>query len=144
MNIKKLIGKLVKKYGTSNPFKLAELLGITVVFEPLGSIHGYYSRTHRTKVIHINENLPYKKQLSTCAHELGHAILHPEENTAFLKANTYFPTSKIESEANEFMMELLFYQGITTMITICDAVESYGIPMELLASKNTDEKIFYL
>ncbi|WP_369436210.1 hypothetical protein [Lysinibacillus fusiformis] len=48
MNIKKIIGQLVKKYGTSDPFKLAELLGIVVVFEPLGGIFGYYSRSYRT------------------------------------------------------------------------------------------------
>lgn len=137
MDIKNLVDQLIKKYGTSNPFKLYKLLGIAVVFEPLGSIHGYYSRSHRTKVIHINENLSRKKQLSTCAHELGHAIQHPNENTAFLKSKTHFPTSKIESEANEFMIELLFNQDIT----IHEAVEKYGIPRRLIENNLSNKKI---
>lgn len=135
MDIKKLVGQLIKKYGTSNPFKLAERLGIAVVYEPLGSIHGYYSRTHRMKVIHINANLSCKKQLSTCAHELGHAIMHPDSNSAFLKSHTAFVTSKIEAEANEFMIELLFNQGIARAATVNEAVEQYGVPEKLLGKK---------
>lgn len=132
MDIKNLVGQLIKKHDTSYPFKIAEQIGIAVVFEQLGSIQGYYSRSHRTKVIHINANLPCKKQLLTCAHELGHALLHPDENTAFLKSYTYFPTSKIEVEANEFMMELLFRQGLANEVTVYEAATSYGIPVELL------------
>lgn len=130
--IKKKVSQLVKKYGTNNPFKLAESLNITIVYEPLGSIYGYYSKSHRFKVIHLNENLPYEKQTSTCAHELGHAIFHPESNTAFLRENTFFPTSKIEQEANEFMMELLFVQYVNDSTTIKEAVEEYGIPEQII------------
>lgn len=145
MEIKEIIGQLVKKYGTSNPFKLADLLGIVVVFEPLGSIYGYYSRSHRTKVIHINENLPYIKQFSTCAHELGHAVLHPNENTAFLKKNTLFSTEKIEIEANTFTVELLlpdklFKDQQCSSFTIYDAIEEKGVPIELLSLKSVDGK----
>lgn len=133
MEIKKLVAQLIKKYGTSNPFKLAEYLGIIVVFDPLGSIYGYYSRTHRIKVLHINSNLSCERQLSTCAHELGHALLHPDENTAFLKLKTFFSTDRIEVEANEFMVELLFSEK--SSITIKEATELYGIPEQFLIKK---------
>lgn len=133
MDIKKLVSQLIKKYGTSNPFKLAEQLGIAVVFEPLGSIHGYYSRSHRIKVLHINSNLSCEKQLSTCAHELGHALLHPDENTAFLKSKTLYPTDRIEVEANEFMTELLF--KTKNSITINEATELYGVPEQFVIKK---------
>ncbi|MFC5587525.1 ImmA/IrrE family metallo-endopeptidase [Sporosarcina soli] len=136
------VAQLIKKYRTSNSYKLAENLGIAVVFEPQGSVHGYYSRTHRTKVIHINERLPCKKQLSICAHELSHAILHPNENTAFLKSNTHFPTSRIEAEAYEFMIELLFNQVSQNAITVHEAIEHYGIPERLL-NKNFNLKRTY-
>ncbi|WP_368653161.1 ImmA/IrrE family metallo-endopeptidase [Ornithinibacillus sp. 4-3] len=131
MTIKKKIEQLVKKYETNNPFKIANELNITIVYEPLGSISGYYSKSHRFKVIHINENLPYEKQLSTCAHELGHAILHPNENTAFLKANTYYSTEKIEVEANMFALELLFAQRGDYTVTIKEATEQYGVSEQL-------------
>lgn len=141
-----IIGQLVKKYGTNNPFRLADLLGIVIVFEPLGSIYGYYSRSHRTKVIHINENLPHNKQFSTCAHELGHAVLHPNENTAFLKKNTLLSTEKIEIEANTFAVELLLPdelfedQSIYCSFTIYDAIEEKGVPVELLSLKRIEGK----
>lgn len=131
MTIKKKVGQLIKKHGTNNPFELAGAMDITVVFEPLGNSLGYFSRFNRTSIIHINESLPYEKQLTTCAHELGHVVLHPETNTAFLKGSTYFPTSKIEQEANEFMLALLFNQGCE-VITICEATEEYGIPEQLI------------
>ena len=95
MSIRNKVGQLVKEYGKSNPFELARALGIEVIFEPLGDSMGYFSRFKRTAIIHINESLPYKKQVSTCAHELGHVILHPDTNVAFLKSNTYFSTSRI-------------------------------------------------
>ncbi|MFJ7736436.1 ImmA/IrrE family metallo-endopeptidase [Lysinibacillus sp. NPDC097287] len=145
MDIKKIVAQLVEKYDTSDPFKLADLLGIVVVFEPLGSIYGYYSRSHRTKVIHINENLPLEKQLLTGAHELGHAVQHPEANTAFLKKNTLFSTDKIEIEANTFAVELLlpdelFKDQCYSGFTIYDAIEEKGVPIELLSLKSIDGK----
>lgn len=147
MDIKKVVEQLVKKYGTSDPFKLAGLLGIVIVFEPLGSIYGYYSRSHRTKVIHINENLPFRKQLLTCAHELGHAVQHPEANTAFLKKNTLFSTDKLEIEANTFAVELLlpdklFLEGNDSSFTVYDAIKEKGISTELLSLKSIDGKNF--
>lgn len=93
MNVKKKVGQLIQKYGTSNPFELANFMDIAVMFEPLGDSLGYFSRFNRTSIIHINESLPYEKQLSTCAHELGHVVLHPNVNTAFLK-NKYILSNK--------------------------------------------------
>lgn len=135
MDIKKKVDQLVKKYGTRNPFELTKALGIEVVFEPLGDSYGYFSRFNRTIIIHINELLPYKKQVATCAHEIGHVILHPELNSAFLKANTYYLTNKIEQEANEFMLELLFNQEREEIITIHEVTELYGATEQLLFKK---------
>lgn len=148
VDIKKIVERLIKKYGTSDPFKLADLLGVVVIFESLGSIYGYYSRSHRTKVIHINENLPCEKQYYTCAHELGHVIQHPEANTAFLKKHTLFSNEKMEIEANTFAIELLlpdelFNDQHCSNFTIYDAIEEKGIPHELLSLKTTDGKKIY-
>lgn len=133
MTIKKKVGQLVQNHGTNNPFRIAKQLGITIIYEPLGSILGYYSKSHRSKVIHINKELTYEKQLSTCAHELGHALMHPDENAAFLKANTLYSTDKNEIEANTFVLELLFKQCPRDQtITVNEAVELYGVSEQLL------------
>lgn len=107
LDIKKKIAYLKKKYDTSSPFVIASELGIKIIFEDLGSINGYYNKMLRMKQIHINRNLPEHMKKFTCAHELGHALLHPNANTPFLKNNTLLSVDKFETEANKFAMELL-------------------------------------
>ena len=79
MDIRKKTNTLKKKYGTNDPFDIAKYLGIKVIFEPLGSISGYYNKQLRMKQIHINHDLSDHDQLFTCAHELGHAIMFATE-----------------------------------------------------------------
>ena len=79
-----MIQKLVRQAGTRDPFEIARQKHIIITEEPLGSIRGYYSRSHRQPVIHINSALSESQRRFTCAHELGHALLHPKANTPFL------------------------------------------------------------
>ncbi|EQB34878.1 hypothetical protein M948_18025 [Virgibacillus sp. CM-4] len=137
MTIKKKVGQLVEKYGTNDPFKIAEAMGIEIVYENLGTSLGYFSSIYRTTIIHINESLSYKKQLYTIAHELGHVVLHPDENTAFLKGNTYCLTDKKEVEANTFAIELLLSNTENGNVSFDQAIEDYGMPEQLLV------KFFY-
>lgn len=97
----------VTKYGTRNPFQIAERMNIIVLKEDLGTINGYYNKAYRQKFIHINEHLPDYKSIFTCAHELGHAILHPNSCTPFLIENTFLSVDKLEVEANSFALNLL-------------------------------------
>lgn len=98
---------LAKKYGTNNPIEIAQSMGIQVIWEDLGSIHGYYCKYLRIKQIHINSQLPEQLKVFTGAHELGHAIFHPNVSTPFLKAHTYQCVDMLEIEANKFALELL-------------------------------------
>ncbi len=107
MNIQDTISHLIQKYGTNNPFELADAMNITIFYEDLGTINGYYNKPLRMKQIHINYNLDERMQKFTCAHELGHAILHPNASTPFLRANTFLSVDKMEIEANTFAAELL-------------------------------------
>lgn len=105
--MKKVISDLIKEHKTRNPFEIADNLGIIVLYEPLGSINGYYNTAFRQKFIHINCDLPCHKRNFTAAHELGHAILHPKSNTPFMKEMTYLSVDKLEIEANKFAVDLL-------------------------------------
>lgn len=132
--------KLVKKYNTNDPFYIANRIGILVLFEPLGSIYGYYNYYKRIKMIHINDQLDETLQRFTCAHELGHALLHHDINTTFLKSKTFFSTEKIEREANTFAVELLMpdeylYEFKNSLLTIYDAAEIFGVPREVCELK---------
>ena len=101
------VEKLVDKFGTRNPFKIAKEMNIVVIFEPLGEINGYFTTVFRQRQIHINCNLSEQQKLFTAAHELGHAVLHPKANTPFLKGSTFFSVNKLEKEANKFALMLL-------------------------------------
>lgn len=131
-NIERIVKSLVDTHDTNNPFKLAKALKIKIVYEELGSILGYYSKTHRTKVIHINQNLNKKAQEFVCAHELGHAIQHANSNTSFLKKHTLFSTNKLEQQANLFAIYLLFHKNDLECTMIDSALYEYHIPEELL------------
>lgn len=107
MEIRKKVVRLKKNYDTNSPFIIASGLGIKILYEDLGFINGYYNKMLRMKQIHINRDLPEHMKRFTCAHELGHALLHPNANTPFLKNNTFLSVDKLEIEANKFAMELL-------------------------------------
>jgi Zn-dependent peptidase ImmA (M78 family) len=55
----------------------------------------------------LSTEIPENLETFVCAHELGHAIKHPDMNTPFLKTYTLFSTDKIEREASTFAVELL-------------------------------------
>lgn len=107
MRITDIVERLCRRYGTRNPFEIANQLHIITIFEPLGEIRGYCSTAYRQKFIHINQDLTEQQQRFTCCHELGHAILHPGLNTPFLRGNTLFSVSKLETEANRFAICML-------------------------------------
>lgn len=131
MDIKRTVEKLMRKYNTNDPFKLAEKLNIIVKYDDLGNTWGYFITYKRIKIIHINNNLEEWLQRYTCAHELGHSILHKGVPTPFLKKHTLFSIDKIERQANTFAVELLMpdkviaqYEGYSVH-NIADIV---GIP----------------
>ena len=125
--------ELINKYKTNDPFKIADHLNIQVSFENLGNILGYYNKNFRVKSIHINENACEGQEIFICGHELGHALLHPDSNTSFLKRHTLFSTEKIELEANYFAVQLLFSnQHFEGQLSVHEAVEQYSIPKRLI------------
>ncbi|HDX9650177.1 hypothetical protein COL68_16575 [Bacillus wiedmannii] len=133
MKIKDYVMKIVKKHGTTNPFEIAKRKNIIVLFEDLGNTLGFYNTYKRFKFIHINNRIDETTQRFVCAHELGHALLHPKANTPFLRNKTFFSVDRLEIEANTFAVELLLpdemiseYQD--TNLSIQEIAEIYGIP----------------
>ena len=135
MDIRKRVESLCRKHQSRDPFRICQDKKILVVYEPLGTVRGYYSCSYRSKVIHINQQLDEEQQRFTCAHELGHALLHPKANTPFLQANTLFSVSKLEVEANRFAVSLLYpTEKLRQDFDGCSATqlaESLKLPHEL-------------
>lgn len=133
--MKNLVLELVSEHKSRDPIEIASNLGITILYEPLGSINGYYNTVFGQQFIHINSDLPDHKKVFTAAHELGHAILHPTSNASFLKNKTYLSVDKMEIEANKFAVHLLIsdedikdYQELT----INQLSMMYGFHEELI------------
>lgn len=131
MDIKRTVEKLMRKYNTNDPFKLAESLNIIVKYDDLGNTWGYFITYKRIKIIHINNNLEEWLQRYTCAHELGHSILHKGVPTPFLKKHTLFSIDKIERQANTFAVELLMPDNVIAQYegyTVHNIADIVGIP----------------
>lgn len=108
MRIEKVVDTLCQRYRTRDPFKLAKEMNFIILYESLGGIRGYYNQFCKQKMIHINGELSFEQKRFTCAHEIGHAVLHPESNTPYLHANTLFPVGRYEKEANCFAIDLVY------------------------------------
>lgn len=109
--IKDSVNKIVKKYGTRNPFELAKLLGIEVQIGDPGCAGCYmYLKKHR--YIFLDQTLNEYEKMQVMAHELGHAIMHRKQNCYFIRNKTLLLNSKTERAANIFAAELLIEDEI--------------------------------
>ena len=107
MDIDRTVQRLIKEYETSDPFRLARDKQIVVLYEDLGNYRGYYNKVYRQKFIHIHEDLDEVQKKITCAHELGHSILHTNTSTPYMRSNTFYSTNRYERQANLFAAHLL-------------------------------------
>lgn len=108
MDIKKTVEHLSKKFYTYNPHTIAKGLNINIIHADLGGRkYGYYMKYKRSKIILIDSNKCGNMENFIFAHELGHAVCTPDENTAWLKNHTFGNLSRAERMANEFAVELL-------------------------------------
>ncbi|MHC1695117.1 MAG: ImmA/IrrE family metallo-endopeptidase [Eubacteriales bacterium] len=108
MNIKKITTELQMKHETRDPFKLAKLLGYTVLYVPLVDVRGFYQNINRCHTIYIDDSLNEKKAWLVCAHELGHSILHKGVNRIFMDTRTFYSSSRYEKEADRFAVDFLY------------------------------------
>lgn len=86
---------------------IAAKLGFkSLAFEGRSDISGAID--HRNKTIFVNKSEALVRQRFTLAHEIGHAVLHPNEDKVDFRNNLVGPSIDIkETEANRFASELL-------------------------------------
>lgn len=106
-DIKQLVARYVRNYGTRDPFELAAQTNVMVQIGPLGSRAGCYMFLKNHKCVFLNEDLDENDMRLVMAHELAHSIMHRKENCYFIRNKTLMLTSKMEIEANTFAAELL-------------------------------------
>ena len=105
--IDQVVKKLVNKFDTNDPFKIAKELNILIKIDDIGGCDGCYMYLKRHRCIFLNNKLSEKELVFVMAHELGHAILHRKINCYFLRNKTFLKTSVYENEANLFALFIL-------------------------------------
>lgn len=128
-----MVKDLTEKYRETDPYKISSLLNIHVFpWDLHREINGFYKYDKRNKYIFINNNLSEELQRFVCAHELGHAVLHPRANTPFLRNSTFFSVDKLEVEANCFAVNLLLSnENLQEYETAHHILVKNGIPIHM-------------
>lgn len=105
---------LVEKYGTKDPFTLADLLGVYVRRLPLGNLKGFYKVMNKERHIVLNDSLEECEEKIVMAHELGHDQLHRKIATVYTMSDSslLYPSGKTERDSNIFAAELLLSDEI--------------------------------
>lgn len=102
-HLSKVGSDLVRRCGTRDPFRIAQELGIEVLFcDDFGPLKGMYRVIKRNRFIFINKDLSSRMQRIVCAHELGHDQLHRHlaKGNALQEFMLYDMATKPEYEAN--------------------------------------------
>ena len=106
----KIGSSLVKRCETRDPFRIADELGVEVLFcEDFGRLKGMYRVIKRNRFILLNKDLSDRMMRIVCAHELGHDQLHRNlaKDSAIREFMLYDMTTKPEYEANIVAAEIL-------------------------------------
>jgi len=108
--LSKVGNDLVKRFGTRDPFQIAETLGIEVLFcDKFGPLKGMYRVLKNNRFIFINRELSPQMQRIVCAHELGHDQLHRHlaAGRSLQEFMLYDMKTRSEYEANVVAAEIL-------------------------------------
>lgn len=143
MDIKRFANDIADIHDSRNPFRIAAENNIHILYEELGENLGYFSQLFRIKTIRINNLADPFLQPFICAHELGHALLHPHAGTHAFNRNSFIANCKIEKEANQFAVELLLPDELIAghpEIDIYNLARTFGIPYQLVYLKSISTK----
>lgn len=108
MSIEYIVEKsnaLVIRCGTRDPYKIAGILGINVLFVDYFNkkgLKGFYRVTLGERFIFLNDYLSEKIKRIVCTHEIGHDLLHRNEinSRGIAEFELYNMNSRREFEAN--------------------------------------------
>ena len=102
--------KLIKKYGTRDPFEIMDQMNIVVgETSRYKTLKGYCFMSCKTIYVMISSFLSEEEKRIVAAHELGHIVLHRKQlKMAPMSDNRlYNMTDETEYQANLFAADLL-------------------------------------
>ncbi len=140
MDVQQKVVSLIRRYKTDDPFRLAAYKNIHIIYADLGGKFGNYLKYKRSKFIIIDDKRTPEALLSfVCAHELGHALCTPNDNTQWLKTYTMsINADRVERLANQFAVELLLNNDYLTdhpEVSIYALADCRGVPHRFIQLK---------
>lgn len=135
MAIKQEVEQLVNTYNTNNVKEIAEHLNIAIEYQDFRAktLDSRLIINEGTGYIFIRSGLDCAYENFLIAHELGHYILHYDENISFNFLRRIYKT-RLEKEANTFACFLLICDEYDN-IKMCDNIEfilkEKGIPLKI-------------
>lgn len=130
--IKEIVNTIAKRYGTCDPFRIAETLNVDVVYAPfVREPKGMRFEFHGQPAIALSDEIRDSPQrYFVMAHELCHAIEH--EGMAALYTSNGHWRGQLENQSDKFAVTLLsqFYieENGCLPSNYFDLVHAYGFP----------------
>lgn len=136
--IRALVRRLTAKYETASPFEMCDLLHIDVYRSDLPTcVRGLCFQTESGhSIILLNREMEERERRYCCAHELGHALLHPGLNAQTMADLTDLCVPKLEREADCFAACLLIdpfvdeWRESYEMLTLDQIADLAGLPQK--------------
>ena len=150
--IEEIAKKLIEKHKTRDPFSICEATGLNVSFKDLGSLKGMYAVIKRNRYAVLNSSLSCAERKVTCAHELGHDILHRGfAKDLFLQDFMLYDMKyRPEYEADLFAASLLVDEDelkelIKLNLSLTDMAEALNLPPSIIefAAKSVQCNDYY-
>jgi Zn-dependent peptidase ImmA (M78 family) len=142
------VERIIKKYGTRDPYELLDAIGAVTRFSyeyPSDGLKGYCVILNRTQYVVINGNLLDADKKVAAGHEAAHLIIHRAEiMSSPIKAmkdfSLYDNSGRIEREANSFLADFIVsdedvLETIEYSYDYFTAARSLHIPAPLYAFK---------
>lgn len=122
--IRRVVAYYIRIFGTSNPFEIADRLGVLYQIGNLKQAGCYmFLKNHR--YIFLSNQLNREELILVMAHELGHALMDRKSNCYFIRNKTLLLNSRLERRANLFAAYLLISDDLVT--------EFHGYTMEQMS-----------
>lgn len=107
---------------------------------------GVYTRVNGIQIIFINSNLCDFERRMVLAHELGHAVLHPDVDFSDIKKIDEVTLAKYEFEADTFASEILLDDDLLSKYPNCsvsDIARCEGVCEKFVLIKFHNSVNFY-
>lgn len=142
MDFHQKVTALIRQCKTDDPFRIAALKNIQIIYNDLGGKLGNYIKYKRSRIIILDDlRTPDNMLPFVCAHELGHALFTPDDNTQWIKTYTMSINADcIERVANQFAVELLLnddYIADNKDYSIYNLADCRGVPHKFIPLKKS-------